>query len=668
MKILMVTPAPPRSRKGNRVTAERWARCLRQLGHRVALAEEFSAIPNEPSCDLMIALHARRSYPSIQRFRRQHPHLPLIVALTGTDLYHDIHTSKSARQSLEMATRLIVLQPKGIAELPAHLRAKTRVIYQSIHKPARTAQPRKDVFEVGVFGHLRSVKDPFRAAMAARLLPPSSRLRVLHAGAALDKSMERRARAEELRNPRYQWLGELPRPKALRLLARCRAMILSSRLEGGANVLSESIVLGVPALASRIAGSVGLLGPDYPGYFKVGDTRALARLMERAERDPGFLRALRKRIEPLRPLFHPARERKSWKSLLQELKLNPRARSGTAASAAVPAKAARFTLIDYGREGSQDRAREEFAREVKAGLLAKPKRLSCRFFYDRRGSLLFEKICELPEYYLMRAERAILERNAKEIAGLFPHSVTLVELGSGNASKTRILIREFIRRRAALRYVPVDISRAMLEESSRDLLKAFPSLQVMAISGEYNESLQHLHAEKGRAKLILWLGSNVGNFDRNEAARFLGRVRATMGRDDRFLAGIDLRKSPAVLEAAYDDRAGVTAQFNKNILARINRELGGHFDLDSFQHVAVYKNGPGRIEIYLASLREQRVRIDALGLEISFQARERVHTENSYKYSLEEIEALASAAGFRLERQWLDRGPRFSVNLLAPAR
>ena len=337
-------------------------------------------------------------------------------------------------------------------------------------------------------------------------------------------------------------------------------------------------------------------------------------------------------------------------------------------SKAVSAKASRFTLIDYGFDGGQNRAREEFAREVKAGLLAKPKRLSCRFFYDRRGSMLFEKICELPEYYLMRAERAILKRNAKEIAGLFPHSVTLVELGSGNASKTRILIREFIRRYGALRYVPVDISRSVLEESSRALLKSFPALQIMAVSGEYNESLRHLHAENGRAKLILWLGSNVGNFDRNQAARFLRRVRAAMGRDDRFLVGIDLRKSPAILERAYDDRAGVTAEFNKNILARINRELGGHFHLDAFQHVAVYENVPGRVEMYLASLRAQRVRIDALELAIPFAAGERVHTENSYKYSLQEIEELATAAGFRLERQWLDRGPRFSVNLLAPAR
>ena len=282
---------------------------------------------------------------------------------------------------------------------------------------------------------------------------------------------------------------------------------------------------------------------------------------------------------------------------------------------------------------------------------------------------MFEAICELPEYYLMRVEREILLAQAGEIAGLFPEEIALVELGSGSASKTRILIEEFLRRQpssAALRYVPVDISRTMLEESSQALLRDYPALEITAIAGEYHDCFPRLFAEAAGAKLILWLGSNVGNLDRQEAAAFLRLVGQTMSRQDRLLVGIDLRKDSSVLQRAYDDSAGVTARFNLNILARINRELGGHFDLNAFQHQAVYDEKIGRVEIYLASARAQRVSIDHLNLEVPFAAGERVHTENSYKYSLAEIEALAAASGLLLKRQWLDAGHRFSVNLFAP--
>lgn len=306
-----------------------------------------------------------------------------------------------------------------------------------------------------------------------------------------------------------------------------------------------------------------------------------------------------------------------------------------------------------------------FARDVQAGLTSRPKRLSCCYFYDGEGSLLFEEICELPEYYLPRAEREILQAHAAELAAWFAGDITLVELGSGNAAKTRILIGAFLRRQETLCYVPVDICRTVLEESSRQLLKDYPHLEILAVAGEYHEGLRHLNTE-ARPKLVLWLGSNVGNFDRPEAAQFLRRVRATMSPRDRLLMGVDLRKDRAVLERAYDDARGVTAQFNLNLLARINRELDGHFDLTKFRHRAVYREDMGRIEMYLDSVCAQQVAIDRLGLKVPFAPGEAIHTENSYKYSFAEIEELAAGAGLSVEQRWLDNERRFSVNLLAP--
>jgi L-histidine N-alpha-methyltransferase len=310
---------------------------------------------------------------------------------------------------------------------------------------------------------------------------------------------------------------------------------------------------------------------------------------------------------------------------------------------------------------------EGFGREVRAGLSSRPKRLACRYFYDHQGALLFEEICNLPEYYLTRAEREILQQRAPEIASLFSEPVTLLELGSGSAIKTRLLIEALLRRHDALRYVPVDISHEMLEESSKALTEAYPKLEILAVAAEYQVGLQRLREERDRPRLILWLGSNVGNLDRSDAVRFLRSIGETMSLSDRLLVGIDLRKDRAVLEAAYDDAAGVTARFNLNLLARINRELGGRFDLSAFRHRAVYNQEVGRVEMYLDSLCEQRVRIDRLELDVPFAAGEAIHTENSYKYSLAEIDALAQSAGLRVERQWLDAAGRFSENLLRRA-
>jgi putative glycosyltransferase (TIGR04348 family) len=324
MRIGIVTPAPPGSRYGNRVTALRWARLLKALGHRVHVTQEYS---NE-SFDLLIALHAKHSHPSIVRFHKVHPERPLIIALTGTDLYRDLREGLQAQESLAMASRIVVLQPKALEEIATGLHNKVRVIYQSINgkslrvrgsRKRKSAKEATQTFDISVIGHLRPVKDPFRAAQAARLLPTSSHIRIVHVGKAMTKEMEDEARAEMRINPRYHWLGEQPKWRAHRLLARSDLCVLSSQMEGGANVLSEALVANVPVLASKIAGTVGILGEDYPGYFEVGNTQELTQLMIRAETELPFLTDLRQWGESLSPEFAPAREQAAWAELLSEL-------------------------------------------------------------------------------------------------------------------------------------------------------------------------------------------------------------------------------------------------------------------------------------------------------------------------------------------------------------
>ena len=307
------------------------------------------------------------------------------------------------------------------------------------------------------------------------------------------------------------------------------------------------------------------------------------------------------------------------------------------------------------------------AEDVRKGLSAQPKRFLPKYFYDELGSQLFEAICLLPEYYLTRAENEILERYADEIAASVEGQKTLVEMGSGSASKTRLIIEALLRSQPELLFMPVDISATALESSSRILLQSYPRLKIEAFAADYFAGLAELGKKPRPRTLALFLGSNISNFDTDEANRFLRAMRSVLNKGDALLLGADLKKDPAILEAAYNDALGVTSAFNLNVLARINRELGGTFDLHAFRHRAFYNEGVGRIEIYIESLSKQTVRIEKLDLEVQFEAGELIHTENSYKYDMAGIARLANATGFTCSRSWFDSRERFSSNLLLAA-
>ncbi|HEY0006986.1 MAG TPA: L-histidine N(alpha)-methyltransferase [Pyrinomonadaceae bacterium] len=308
-----------------------------------------------------------------------------------------------------------------------------------------------------------------------------------------------------------------------------------------------------------------------------------------------------------------------------------------------------------------------FAEDVRRGLSSNPRRLFPKYFYDELGSRLFDAICLLPEYYLTRAEDEILSRSAEEITSSIKGHKTLLEMGSGSAAKTRRIIEAILKEQSELHYIPVDISASALEQSSRVLLQSYTELRITAYASDYYDGLAALHAEERGRTLALFLGSNIGNFDMDEARRFLLALRGVLSAGDGLLLGADLKKSARSLEAAYDDALGVTAAFNLNLLARINHELEASFDLRSFRHEAIYNEALGRVEIYLVSERAQRIPIRRLGMQASFAAGERIHTENSYKYDLDGLSQLARVTGFELSRTWLDQQQQFSSNLFLAA-
>ena len=305
-----------------------------------------------------------------------------------------------------------------------------------------------------------------------------------------------------------------------------------------------------------------------------------------------------------------------------------------------------------------------FPDDVRKGLSSEPKRLLPKYFYDELGSLLFDAICLLPEYYLTRAENEIIERYAGEIVNAVDGYKTLLEMGSGSASKTKLIVEALLNQQRDLLFIPVDISASALESSSRILLQSFPRLRIEAYAADYFDSLAALSSKKRGRTLALFLGSNISNFGRDEAPAFLRALRRVLGEGDALLLGADLKKDRRLLEPAYDDALGVTAAFNLNLLARVNRELDGDFNLHAFKHDAFYNEEIGRVEIYLESTVPQTVTIQKLGLQIQFKAGERIHTENSYKYDLHDIDKLALQTGFKREQTWLDSQQRFSSNLL----
>src|SRR5215472_7241499 len=302
MKIILITPSGPSTRTGNAVAALRWAHILRRFRHRVTVAAQYG---DEPA-DAMVAIHAWRSAAAIHRFKMLYPKRPVILQLSGTDIYQYISEApEPTLRSMELADSLVAINSLAWRVVPKKFRKKIRVIFQSARKPSARRQPSRRHIDVSVIGHLRDVKDPLRAAEAARLLRPASRIRIIQIGRAYSAEWAAKATAEMTANPRYLWRDDVPRAAVQRLLQRSHAMVLSSRSEGGANVISEAVVSGVPILASRMDGNVGLLGADYPGYFPVGDTKALARLLRRLETDPKFTARLRRHIARLAPLFRP---------------------------------------------------------------------------------------------------------------------------------------------------------------------------------------------------------------------------------------------------------------------------------------------------------------------------------------------------------------------------
>ena len=305
---------------------------------------------------------------------------------------------------------------------------------------------------------------------------------------------------------------------------------------------------------------------------------------------------------------------------------------------------------------------QSFCAAVDEGLSDPNRHLPTRFLYDERGSELFEQITELPEYYLTGCEAQIFVRYASEIAAALSHGTTLVEFGSGSSRKTRLLIEAFLKRQGALRYDPIDISEAFLRANAELLLHEYPGLSIEAVAGEYFDVAAALPATPPR--LILFLGSNIGNLERLEAVRFLSLLSGQMDESDFLLVGIDLVKDEHVIWRAYNDEQGVTAEFNRNLLHRINRELDGHFNVDAWEHEARFDPTEQRVELRLISMCEQEVQIEAIGTSYRFVQGESIHTEWSHKYTIESFKGLAARSGLEIDQVWFDDRQWFASVLL----
>lgn len=320
------------------------------------------------------------------------------------------------------------------------------------------------------------------------------------------------------------------------------------------------------------------------------------------------------------------------------------------------------TLIDLTRPTDGNESTLHFAQHVDEGLSQSPKQLSSRYFYDACGSQLFQEIMALPEYYLTRAEHSLFETHRSAMSGAFAvHGhFHLVDLGAGDATKTKLLLHELVAQGASFNYVPLDISGTAMLELSQELKQNLPAIPVKAVVAEYLTGLRWLQEELPGRKAVLFLGSNIGNFEQDEALAFLRQIRLRLQPGDMLLLGVDLRKDPATILAAYNDAAGVTAAFNLNLLRRINRELGGNFELSQFTHHALYDPQEGVMKSYLVSRRNQEVYLEASGKRYTFAAWEAVHTESSHKYSLEQATAMGAQAGFGLVTTYQNEGSGFA--------
>ncbi|MFD2244678.1 L-histidine N(alpha)-methyltransferase [Pontibacter ruber] len=319
-------------------------------------------------------------------------------------------------------------------------------------------------------------------------------------------------------------------------------------------------------------------------------------------------------------------------------------------------------LIDLSRKDDGSIAKTAFVQDVAEGLGHDPKHLSSRYFYDSTGSRLFQQIMELPEYYLTRAEFEIFTRQKQGItehfaSGGFFH---LIDLGAGDALKTKILLRHLQSEKQQFDYVPVDISGDAMQQLTTSLKAEMPGMQLQAVVGEYFEALEWLHEHKSERKVVLFLGSNIGNFSPSQSIIFLKKIRSYLQSGDKLLLGVDLRKDPKTILSAYDDAAGVTAAFNLNLLERINRELGANFDLGKFRHFATYQPHEGVMKSYLISQEEQHVHIKAIDRILKFSAWEAIHMENSYKYSLQQVKELGQTCGFNTETVFKDSQQYFA--------
>lgn len=314
LHIEIVTPAPPGTLHGNRITALRWHRFLSYLNYQSTVTEKWSG----KLCDVLIALHGLRSYESIQRFKKVHPHHPVILIMTGTDIYRDLKNSTKVIKSMEMADAIVVLQPDAIRSLPKKFHPKVQVIYQSVKSIAKKNPPKRH-FLASIIGHLRAEKDPFCAAQSLPLLPSDSRLQIVQLGKAMSPKFKKMAISIEKNVMRYRWLGQLSHSKTLQWLSRSHVMIISSIMEGGAHVVSEAIAIGIPVIASNIPGNRGLLGNDYPAYYPAGDKVALSKLLNKAEANPAFYQKLCKAIALRQKITKPELEQKSIQKLIKNL-------------------------------------------------------------------------------------------------------------------------------------------------------------------------------------------------------------------------------------------------------------------------------------------------------------------------------------------------------------